>query len=97
MRISVPVASLPLLLFSVLTRADQQTGSSPLVHVNLPQAPDGERPISSDALETVRSLVRSHVANITAMVTEEYLKHSLSAGIGSILVGSNVAMLVGTS
>jgi hypothetical protein len=66
--------------------ASHETEHISNIQATIPRAQYEDWPMTSEALANVRSLILDHIANITAAVAEEYLRDSLSPGMGTILV-----------
>ena len=70
-----------LLALSILAVAGHQSPNGELSQAATPQSSFEDQILSSDAVADVRSVVLRHIANVTALFAEEYLKDLVASGI----------------
>ena len=77
---------LAILVWSQAVAAIQQPNDLASTHATAPLVTREGLSISSEVLESVTSMVRDHIANITANIVEDFLKESFPFGMGEFLV-----------
>ncbi|KAJ9615623.1 hypothetical protein H2200_001698 [Cladophialophora chaetospira] len=73
--------------------ADQKPRDADLTQATTPQISFEEELLSSNAAANIRSVVLEHIANVTALLTEEYLKGLVTSGMDAFGTNGSTTLL----